>query len=185
LKVSRSHFKDLLILEPRVFEDKRGYFMESFNTNTFQEGTKQSINFVQDNESYSSYGIVRGIHFQKPPHDQAKLARVILGEVLDVIVDLRSESPSFGKHMSIVLSEKNKKQIFIPSGFGHGFTILSQNAIFAYKVNQYHAPEFDSGIRWDDPELAIDWKIPDTKVILSHKDKNLQSFENYRKNPCF
>jgi len=185
LKVTESHIKDLLIIQPKVIEDKRGYFMEAYNAQNFEKSTGLNINFVQDNESYSSYGIVRGIHFQKPPYDQAKLVRVVKGEVLDVVVDLRQDSKTFGQHFSITLTAENKTQLFIPRGFGHGFAILSPNAIFSYKVSQFHAPEFDNGIKWNDSELGIDWQIPKTNVILSTKDENLQSFKQYCENPCF
>lgn len=185
MKIIECHIKDLLILEPTVFKDKRGHFFESYNHKNFQELVDENVVFVQDNESFSTHGILRGIHYQKPPFDQAKLVRVISGEVLDVVVDLRSESPSFGEYFSIVLSSENKNQLYIPSGFGHGFITLSQSTIFAYKVNQYYAPSYDSGIKWNDTELNINWRLNDDQIIVSDKDKDLPTFKEYCKHPCF
>ncbi len=162
----------LVIIEPKVFGDDRGYFFESFNQNLFEKNIGK-VDFVQDNESKSSYGVLRGLHFQKPPFNQAKLVRCIEGEVLDVVVDLRKESPTFGKWESVLLTGKNKKQFFIPRGFAHGFAVLSETAIFAYKVDNWYAPEYDSGISWDDPELNIDWKLEEKDVLLSEKDRKL------------
>ncbi len=169
----KTEIEGLTIIEPRVFGDSRGYFFESFNQKQFEENIGP-INFVQDNESRSSYGVLRGLHFQKPPFNQAKLVRCIEGEVLDVAVDLRKDSPTYGKHVSVVLSDENKRQFFVPRGFAHGFVVLSKSAIFSYKVDNWYAPEHDSGIAWNDPELNIDWKIPLESILLSAKDKELK-----------
>jgi len=159
----------VVIIEPKVFGDHRGYFFESFNLKTFEEKV-QKINFVQDNESKSTRGVLRGLHFQKPPFAQAKLVRCVKGTVLDVAVDIRKDSPTYGKHVAVELSEENKKQLFIPRGFAHGFVVLSDNAIFSYKVDNWYAPEYDSGILWNDKDLNIDWGILDEDVKLSEKD---------------
>lgn len=169
MEVIKTDIEGLLVLEPRVFGDSRGYFFESFNVRTFEEAVG-NVTFVQDNESKSSYGVVRGLHFQKPPHAQAKLVRVVKGKVLDVAVDLRKESPTFGKHVAVELSEDNHRQMFIPRGFAHGFSVLSDEVVFQYKCDNYYAPESEGAIAWDDPDLAIDWQIPYDKVILSEKD---------------
>lgn len=166
---TETHISGLFIIEPKVFTDDRGYFFESFNQKEFNEKIG-AINFVQDNESKSTYGVLRGLHFQKPPFAQAKLIRCIEGEVIDVAVDLRSGSKTFGKHFSIVLSGEDKKQLFVPRGFAHGFAVLSDHAIIAYKVDNYYAPQSDSGIVWNDPSLGIDWGIRTEHVILSAKD---------------
>ncbi len=163
----------LVIIEPKVFGDSRGYFFESFNQRQFEENIGP-VNFVQDNESRSSYGVLRGLHFQRPPFNQAKLVRCIEGDVLDVAVDLRKDSPTFGKHVSVVLSDENKRQFFVPRGFAHGFVVLSKSAIFSYKVDNWYAPEHDSGVAWNDPALAINWNISEESVLLSAKDKELK-----------
>lgn len=170
MEVIKTDIEGLLVLEPRVFGDSRGYFFESFNVRTFEEAVGD-VTFVQDNESKSSYGVVRGLHFQKPPHAQAKLVRVVKGKVLDVAVDLRKESPTFGKYVAIELSEENHRQMFIPRGFAHGFSVLSDEVVFQYKCDNYYAPESEGAIAWDDPDLAIDWQIPYDKVNLSEKDR--------------
>lgn len=170
MEVIKTDIEGLLVLEPRVFGDSRGYFFESFNVRTFEEAVG-NVTFVQDNESKSSYGVVRGLHFQKPPHAQAKLVRVVKGKVLDVAVDLRKESPTFGKYVAMELSEDNHRQMFIPRGFAHGFSVLSDEVVFQYKCDNYYAPESEGAIAWDDPDLAIDWQIPYDKVILSEKDR--------------
>ena len=178
MKITKTPIVDLLIIEPKVFQDDRGYFMESFKYSSIEKYLPGS-HFTQDNESKSTYGVLRGIHFQKPPFAQTKLVRVIAGEVLDVAVDLRANSPTYGKYFSIKLSGDNKKQFLIPKGFGHGFAVLSENAIFSYKVdNEYH-PECDSGIRFDDKDLGIDWNLNHSDIILSKKDMELQSFKNF------
>lgn len=161
---------DVLIIEPKLFGDDRGYFFESFNAKAFSEATGMNITFVQDNESKSKFGVLRGLHFQKPPFAQSKLVRVVKGSVLDVAVDIRKGSPTFGKHVSVELTEDNHLQFFIPRGFAHGFAVLSPEAIFQYKCDNYYAPQSEGAIAWDDPELGIDWRIPLDSVILSPKD---------------
>ena len=170
MKVIKTNISDVVILEPRVFGDERGYFFESFSQREFNEQVAE-VTFVQDNESKSSYGVVRGLHYQLPPYTQAKLVRVVEGEVLDVVVDLRKNSATFGKHVAVVLSGENKRQFFIPKGFAHGFAVLSPQAVFQYKCDNYYAPQYESGIQFDDPALGIDWKIPAADMILSAKDR--------------
>ena len=160
---------EVKILEPRVFTDGRGYFMESFNEQRFSELIRP-IHFVQDNESRSSYGVIRGLHYQLPPHAQSKLVRVVRGRVLDVAVDVRVGSPTFGKHVAVELSEENKRMLFIPRGFAHGFSVLSPEAVFQYKCDSFYAPEAEGAIAWDDPELGIDWQLPTCDIVLSPKD---------------
>ncbi|MDE0536873.1 dTDP-4-dehydrorhamnose 3,5-epimerase [Tenacibaculum sp. L6] len=173
---TKTAIPEVVIIEPKVFGDHRGYFFESFNQKEFEENIRE-INFIQDNESKSSFGALRGLHFQKPPFAQAKLVRCIQGKVLDVVVDIRKHSTSYGKHIAVELSEENKKQLFIPRGFAHGFVTLSEEAIFAYKVDNWYAPEYDAGIIWNDPTLNIDWKINLEDVILSSKDEQLPTFK--------
>ena len=165
----------LVIIQPRLFEDQRGYFFESFSEREFAHKVAP-VSFVQDNESKSSYGVLRGLHFQKPPYEQAKLVRVVKGRVLDVAVDLRKGSPTYGRYEAVELSEDNHRQLFIPRGFAHGFCVLSAEAVFQYKCDNYYAPQSEGAVRWDDPDLDIDWKIPLEDVILSDKDRN---------HPCF
>lgn len=165
----KTEIDGVLILEPRVFEDERGYFFESFNLREFREAVGD-VEFVQDNESKSRRGVVRGLHFQKGTHAQAKLLRVVKGAVLDVAVDIRPGSPTFGKHVSVVLSGDNHRQFFIPRGMAHGFKVLSDEAIFQYKCDNYYRREAEAGIAWDDPDLGIDWLESDGEVILSEKD---------------
>lgn len=160
---------EVKILEPRLFADARGYFMESFNEQRFSELVRP-IHFVQDNESRSTYGVVRGLHFQLPPHAQSKLVRVIRGRVLDVAVDVRVGSPTFGQHIAVELSEENKRMLFLPRGFAHGFSVLSEEAVFQYKCDSFYAPEAEGAIAWDDPDLAIDWGLPAQDILLSPKD---------------
>jgi dTDP-4-dehydrorhamnose 3,5-epimerase len=167
---------EVVVVEPKVFGDQRGYFFESFNQKEFEENIGR-INFVQDNESKSVFGALRGLHFQQPPFAQAKLVRCIQGKILDITVDIRKNSPTYGECFSVELSEENKKQLFIPRGFAHGFVTLSKEAIFAYKVDNWYAPEYDSGIIWNDPTLNIDWKINLEEVILSPKDQQLSTFK--------
>ena len=159
------------MIEPRVFADARGYFFESFSEREFCAEVCD-CHFVQSNEAKSSYGVVRGLHFQLPPHAQSKLVRVAKGRVLDVAVDIRKSSPTFGKYVAVELSDENHRQIFIPHGFAHGYSVLSEEAVVEYKCDNYYAPESEGAIAWDDAALAIDWKIPADKVILSAKDKN-------------
>ena len=177
MKFIKTEIPDVYIIEPLVFGDNRGYFLESFNLEKFEENI-YPIKFVQDNESKSSRGVLRGLHFQKPPFEQAKLVRCIEGRVLDVAVDVRKESPTYGKHVAVELSGENKRQLFVPRGFAHGFSVLSDTAIFAYKVDNTYAPESDSGIRFDDKELNIDWGLSEEEIQLSVKDKNLILFKD-------
>ena len=162
---------EVVIIEPKVFGDNRGYFLESFSERDFSAQVRE-VKFVQDNESKSCYGVLRGLHFQKPPHAQSKLVRVVKGRVLDVAVDIRKGSPTFGKHVSVELSEENHRQFFIPRGFAHGFVVLSEEVVFQYKCDDFYAPQCEGAIAWNDPELGIDWGIPAGDVILSEKDKN-------------
>jgi len=172
MKVTQTKISDLIIIEPTVFGDARGYFLESYNKKKFEEVVGKTP-FVQDNESKSSKGVMRGLHFQKPPFEQAKLVRCIEGEVLDVAVDIRKGSPTYGNHVAVKLSGENKKQLFVPRGFAHGFLVLSDTATFAYKVDNTYAPEFDAGIRWNDKELNIQWGLEDSQVMISVKDAEL------------
>lgn len=176
MKVVETDIKGLFILEPQVFGDLRGYFFESFSQKQFDELVGETV-FVQDNESKSSYGVVRGLHYQLPPYTQAKLVRVVKGSVWDVAVDLRKGSETYGQHIAVELSEENKRQFFIPKGFAHGFAVLSEEAIFQYKCDHYYAPGHEGGIKFDDAALGIDWRIPREKMILSEKDLQLGGFE--------
>ncbi len=171
MNVIETKIKDLVIIEPRVFADDRGYFFESFSQRAFEEQVCQTT-FVQDNESKSSYGVVRGLHFQKGEYAQSKLVRVIEGTVLDVAVDLRPDSPTYGQYEAVELSAENKRQFFVPRGFAHGFAVLSETATFQYKCDNFYAPQHEGAIAWNDPDLNIDWRIPADKVLLSEKDKN-------------
>jgi dTDP-4-dehydrorhamnose 3,5-epimerase len=177
MKITETKLKDLVIIEPEVFGDHRGYFMESFKRDWFKEHFPH-IDFIQDNESQSQRGVLRGLHFQAPPFAQTKLVRVIQGEVLDVAVDLRKDSPTYGKHVSILLSGENKKQFLVPKGFAHGFVVLSDSAIFSYKVDNPYAPQHEEGIMWNDRDLKIDWLITDQEVQLSAKDQMLGAIKN-------
>ena len=159
----------VLIIEPRVFGDARGYFYESFSEREFCEKVCNTV-FVQDNQSMSGYGVLRGLHYQRAPHCQSKLVRCVMGRVLDVAVDIRHGSSTFGKHVAVELSAENHRQLFIPRGFAHGFAVLSEQAVFQYKCDNYYAPDCEGGIAWDDPALAIDWQLPTADVILSAKD---------------
>ena len=158
------------VIEPKVFCDSRGYFMEAFKQAEFEEHVGP-VNFIQDNESKSSYGVLRGLHYQKGEFSQAKLVRVIKGEVLDVAIDIRKSSPYFGKHVAVKLSDENKRQLFIPRGFAHGFVVLSKEAIFTYKVDNVYAPQAEAGIIYNDPQIAINWGVPESDMLLSDKDK--------------
>ncbi len=164
----------LFIIEPKLFKDKRGFFLESFNQKEF-ESSVGKVDFVQDNESMSTYGVLRGLHFQKPPFAQAKLVRCVLGKILDVAVDLRSDSPTFGKYLSLELNSEKKRQLFIPKGFAHGFIVLSEEAVFSYKVDNYYSPSHDSGIAWNDPHFNIDWRVPENEIVVSEKDRILKT----------
>jgi len=172
VKFIKTELDNVVIIEPKVFGDERGYFMETFRQDKFEEFIGFSVNFCQDNESKSSYGVLRGLHYQLPPYAQSKLVRVIKGKVLDVAVDIRKGSPTFGKYVSVELSEENKRQLFIPRGFAHGFVVISDEAIFAYKVDNYYSPESDRGIAYNDPVIGIDWQIDTQAIILSNKDKS-------------
>lgn len=171
MEVIKTAIEGVLIIEPKVFGDHRGYFFESFNEREFALKTGQELHFVQDNESKSCYGVVRGLHFQKGDKAQAKLVRVISGKVLDVAVDIRPDSPTFGKYVSAELTAENHRQFFIPKGFAHGFAVLSPEAVFQYKCDEFYCPDAEGAIAWDDPDLAIDWKLPAEDVILSDKDR--------------
>jgi len=178
MKFVKTAISGLYILEPLVFGDNRGYFLESFNLEKFKENV-YPINFVQDNESKSSRGVLRGLHFQKPPYAQAKLVRCIEGKILDVVVDIRKGSPTYGKHLAVELSGENKRQLFVPRGFAHGFSVLSESAVFAYKVDNSYARESDYGIKWNDEDLNIDWGLTEEEVQLSEKDENLSFFKDF------
>lgn len=169
MEIVRTSIPDVLILEPRVFRDARGYFFESWSQRDF-DALVRPVRFVQDNESCSSYGVVRGLHFQKGAFSQSKLVRVVEGTVLDVAVDIRRGSPTFGMHVAVELSAESHRQLFIPRGFAHGFSVLSERVVFQYKCDSYYAPQAESAIAWDDPALGIDWRIPKEDVVLSAKD---------------
>lgn len=170
MEVIKTDIEGVVIIEPRIFRDDRGYFYESFSQREFEEKVCRTT-FVQDNQSKSSYGVLRGLHFQKPPYCQSKLVRCIKGAVLDVAVDLRKGSPTFGKHVAVELTGENHRQLFVPRGFAHGFAVLSEEAVFQYKCDNFYNKESEGAIAWDDPELAIDWRIPADKALLSEKDK--------------
>lgn len=179
MNIQETHIPGLLVIRPDVYGDSRGYFFESFSARKFEEMTGINAEFVQDNESRSSYGVVRGLHMQLPPHSQAKLVRVVEGRVLDVAVDLRTDSPTFGKYFSIELSGENHLQVYIPKGFAHGFSVLSESAVFQYKCDEYYAPESEAAIAWDDQDLNIDWKVPAEAVVLSAKDRNHPTLKEF------
>jgi dTDP-4-dehydrorhamnose 3,5-epimerase len=170
MNIIKTDIEGVIIIEPKIFSDDRGYFFESFSQQRFIENVCETT-FVQDNESKSTYGVLRGLHYQKPPFAQSKLVRVVSGRVLDVAVDIRKGSPTFGKYVSVELSEDNKRQFFIPRGFAHGFVVLSQTAIFQYKCDNYYAPQSEGSLLWNDKTINIDWQIPLTDIILSEKDK--------------
>lgn len=179
MNIIETTIKGVYIIEPRVFADARGYFFESFSEREFQEAVGP-VHFVQDNESMSSYGVMRGLHFQRPPYTQAKLVRCVKGRVLDVAVDIRKGSPTYGQHVAVELSEDNHRQFFVPHGFAHGFSVLSETAIFQYKCDNYYAPQADGGISILDESLGIDWQIPTENALLSEKDTKhalLRDFE--------
>lgn len=178
----KTDFEGLFVFEPKIFEDSRGYFFESFNQNTFINETNIRSSFVQDNQSKSSFGTLRGLHFQKGQDAQAKLVRVISGRVLDVVVDLRSESPTYKGSYSIELSAENKKQLYVPRGFAHGFVVLSETAEFFYKCDNYYNPQAEGGLLYSDPDLNIDWKVPRDQLILSDKDKRNPTLKEYLAN---
>lgn len=175
---TRTDIPDVVICKPKIFGDHRGYFTETFRKYFLEEFLGYEVNFCQDNESRSSFGVLRGMHYQLPPFAQSKLVRVLEGAVLDVAVDLRNGSPSFGKSVTVELNEQNKKQLFVPRGFAHGFVVLSEKATFAYKCDNYYAPEHDRGFLFNDPELGINWKLKENNLILSEKDQNQPSFKD-------
>ena len=187
MEVIQTAIEGLVIIEPKIFKDARGYFFESFSQREFDEKVRK-INFVQDNESMSGYSVMRGLHFQRPPFTQSKLVRCVKGRVLDVAVDIRKESPTYGRHVAVELSEENHRQFFVPRGFAHGFAVLSKTAVFQYKCDNFYTPEADSGISLQDESLGIDWRIPISHAILSEKDtkhlclKDFDSPFDYRVN---
>lgn len=176
--VVETNLKGCLVLKPEVNQDERGYFYESFNQKVFNNILKDNVSFVQDNQTYSTKGVLRGLHFQKGDFSQAKLVRVSQGRVLDIVVDLRKKSKSFGQSFSCELSDKNQKQLFVPRGFAHGFVVLSESAIFQYKCDNYYNKESEGGIIFNDNDLKIDWKLPKDKLIISKKDLELKSFNS-------
>lgn len=180
MEIIKTDIEGVFIIEPKVFGDSRGYFFESFNAREFREKTGLEVNFVQDNESRSRYGVLRGLHFQNPPYAQSKLVRCVRGSVLDVAVDLRKGSRSYGRYVSCELSGENHRQIFIPKGFAHGFAVLSEDAVFQYKCDEFYHPEAESAIAWNDPEIGIEWPVSPAEAVLSDKDRNhpfLKEFE--------
>ena len=179
MQIQETGLKDCLVLKPNVFEDPRGFFFESFNQKTFEHKTGLSGKFVQDNQSFSTYGVIRGLHAQRGDDGQAKLVRVLKGQVLDVAVDIRTGSPTYGKHFSVVLSAENRLQLYVPRGFLHGFSVLSETAEFFYKCDNFYSKQDEGGIIYNDDELKIDWKIPSELVVLSEKDELLPTFAAY------
>ncbi len=171
MQIIKTDIEGALIIEPKIFGDSRGYFFESFNAREFREKTGLEIDFVQDNESSSHYGVVRGLHFQRPPFAQSKLVRCVLGRVLDVAVDIRKGSPTYGRYVSCELTGENHRQFFIPKGFAHGFAVLSREAVFQYKCDEFYHPEAEGAIAWDDPGIGIQWSVPEAEVELSAKDR--------------
>lgn len=181
MEVIKTAIDGVLIIEPKIFGDERGYFFESFNAREFAEKTGLTINFVQDNESKSHYGVLRGLHFQLPPYTQTKLVRVVKGRVMDVAVDIRKGSPTYGQYVMCELTEDNHRQFFVPKGMAHGFCVLSEEAVFQYKCDEFYHPEAEGALAWNDPEIGIDWPIPVEDVVLSEKDKHhpmLSGFES-------
>jgi len=180
MNFKETKLKGCFILEPKIFKDERGYFMESFNEKTFSEGIGQKVTFVQDNQSFSTKGVLRGLHYQTGEHAQAKLVRVLQGEVLDVAVDLRPESPTYGQYESVVLTGENQTQFFIPRGFAHGFLVLSDTATFFYKCDNLYNKESEGGLMYNDPTVNINWNFPSEELIISEKDQVLPNLENVR-----
>lgn len=180
MEIQETGLKDCVIIKPRVFEDSRGYFFESFNKKTFEEKTGMSGEFVQDNQSFSTYGVIRGLHAQAGEFAQAKLVRVLKGEVLDVAVDIRPGSPTYGKHISVKLSAENRLQLYVPRGFLHGFSVLSETAEFFYKCDNFYEKSAEIGIMYNDKDLAIDWMIPEDKASVSDKDLILNAFSSLK-----
>lgn len=171
MEVIKTEIDGVVVVEPRIFGDARGYFFESFSQREFAEKVANVV-FVQDNESKSCYGVLRGLHFQKPPYAQSKLVRVVRGAVLDVAVDIRRGSPTYGQHVAVELTEDNHRQFFIPQGFAHGFSVLTPEVVFQYKCDNFYAPQSEGALAWDDPDLDIDWRLPKEDVMLSEKDRH-------------
>ena len=178
MEITKTNFKDLIICNPKVYKDKRGYFYESFNSKKFYNLTGLAPVFVQDNQSQSTFGVLRGLHFQKGAYAQAKLVRVLQGEVLDVVVDLREDEPTYGKSFSIILSAQNKTQLFVPKGFAHGFLVLSSEATFFYKCDNYYHQQSELSLKYNDPFLDINWHLPEEDIVLSEKDKQALDFNS-------
>lgn len=174
MNVIKTDIEGVVIIEPELFGDSRGYFMESYSQSKF-DGEVAPIRFVQDNRSYSRYGVVRGLHYQKAPYAQSKLVSCVVGKVLDVAVDIREGSPTYGKYVAVELSAENKRQLFIPKGFAHGFAVLSDEALFEYKCDEFYHPEAEAGIAWNDPNIGIDWRLPKEDIILSKKDSEYKN----------
>lgn len=181
MKFTETKLKGCFLIEPKIITDERGYFMESFNEKTFQEGIQQSVRFVQDNQSFSSKGVLRGLHYQVGEHAQAKLVRVIHGEVLDVAVDIRPDSPTFGQYEAVLLSSENQRQFFVPRGFAHGFLVLSETATFFYKCDNFYNKEAEGGILFNDPTIGIHWDFPMDHLLISEKDQHLPTLQNAKK----
>ncbi len=181
MKAEEAYLKEVYVFSPTVFEDQRGYFYESFNTSTFKKLTGLDVNFVQDNQSKSSRGVLRGLHFQVGDYEQAKLVRVIKGKVLDVCVDLRRNSPTFKQYFSVELTEENKKQLFVPRGFAHGFLVLEDDTIFSYKCDNYYHKDSERGLIFNDPSIGINWDFPEDELIISEKDKILPTSNTFFK----
>ena len=179
IEVKQTSIPGVVIIEPKVFGDNRGYFLESFNAREFREKTGMEVNFVQDNESKSRYGVLRGLHFQRPPFAQSKLVRVVKGKVVDVAVDIRKGSPTYGKYVAVELMGENHRQIFIPKGFAHGFVVLSDEAVFQYKCDEFYHPEAEGAIAWDDADIAIPWPLPMSDIILSEKDRHHPQLKDF------
>lgn len=177
MKIISLAIPDVKLIQPKVYGDERGYFMETFRQDLLEQTLGYQVKFCQDNESRSNKGVLRGLHYQLPPFEQAKLVRVVQGEVLDVAVDIRRGSPTFGQHVSAILNDENKHQLFIPHGFAHGFVVLSDTAVFTYKVDSYYSPEHDRGLAYDDPALGIDWVLSKTQLQLSAKDQEQPRLE--------
>jgi|TARA_R100000479_G_scaffold165252_1_gene104451 dTDP-4-dehydrorhamnose 3,5-epimerase len=177
LELQQTTLKDCFILKPRIFQDERGFFSETYNKQTFKKVTGLEIDFVQDNQSISTYGVLRGLHFQRGPMAQSKLVRVVKGKVLDIIVDIRKNSETFGKHISVLLDDVEQKQLFVPRGFAHGFITLSETSVFAYKCDNFYDKTSEGGIIYNDATLGLDWHLPKEELIISEKDKQLPAFK--------
>ncbi len=181
MKFISTKLEGCYIIEPKIINDERGYFMESFNENTFQKGIKQEVHFVQDNQSFSTKGVLRGLHYQTGIHSQAKLVRVLQGEVLDVVVDIRPDSATYGQYVSVILSGENQKQFFVPRGFAHGFLVLSETATFFYKCDNFYNRESEGGLIYNDETVNIDWQFPTNELLISEKDKIQPTLQNAKK----